>query len=130
MTVMTNQPNQHNRTLGAQGEEIAVAYLKKQRYAILDRNFRFPGGEVDIVARDGKTLVFVEVKARRTEAFGSPQQAVTASKQRQISKAALAWLSARKLHDSPARFDVVAIIIPDHAPPSVEHIKNAFELAY
>jgi putative endonuclease len=107
-----------------------VAYLKRQKFAIVERNFRCKGGEVDIVAMDGKTLVFVEVKARRSAAYGPPQASVTPFKQRQISKAALTWLAMNRLHNAPARFDVVAITLPDHEVPQIEHIRDAFDLAY
>jgi len=117
------------KTLGARGEEIAVAYLKKQKYRIIETNFRCRCGEVDIIARDGKTLVFVEVKTRRTASYGLPQLAVTPFKQRQISKAALTYLSKNRLMEENARFDVVSIFLLDTSP-AVDHIKNAFDLAY
>lgn len=119
-----------NRTLGERGEAIAAAYLKGQLFTIIERNFRCKGGEVDIIARDGKTLVFVEVKTRRTLSFGPPQMALTPFKQRQISKAALTWLAKKKQFNASARFDVIAIIAPDHEVPQIEHIRNAFDLAY
>ena len=119
-----------NLTIGARGEELATAYLRDQRYTILERNFRCKGGEVDIVARDGKTLVFVEVKTRRSDAYGVPQLAVTPFKQRQISKAALTWLAKQRLTDSPARFDVIAIVLHDPGKPVIEQIRNAFDLSY
>lgn len=117
---------------GALGEEIACTHLDKGGYRILERNFRCKGGEVDIVARaphDG-CLVFVEVKTRRDLSYGLPQLAVTPFKQRQISKAALTWLSKNKLHDRTARFDVIAILLRGDGRHSLEHIVNAFELAY
>jgi putative endonuclease len=117
------------KTLGARGEEIAVAYLKRQKYRIIETNFRCRCGEVDIIARDGKTLVFVEVKTRRTASYGLPQLAVTPFKQRQISKAALTYLSKNRLMEENARFDVVSIFLLDTSP-TVDHIKNAFDLAY
>ena len=119
-----------NRTLGERGEAIAAAYLKGQRFTIIERNFRCKGGEVDIIARDGKTLVFVEVKTRRTLTFGPPQMALTPFKQRQISKAALTWLAKKQQFNASARFDVIAIVVPDHQVPEIEHIRNAFDLAY
>ena len=119
-----------NKSLGVRGEEIAVAFLKGQKFVIVERNFRCKGGEVDIVAREGKTLVFVEVKARRNEAYGPPQLAVTPFKQRQISKSALTWLAKHRLQEASARFDVIAILLRDHEVPQIEHIRNAFELAY
>jgi len=119
-----------NKTLGERGEAIAAAYLKGQRFTIIERNFRCKGGEVDIIARDGKTLVFVEVKTRRTLTFGPPQMALTPFKQRQISKVALTWLAKKKQFGASARFDVIAIVVPDHQVPEIEHIRNAFDLAY
>jgi putative endonuclease len=121
-----------NRSLGNQGEEIAVGYLTGRGYRILERNFRCKGGEVDIIARDpvDKSLIFIEVKARRGLTYGLPQLAVTPFKQRQISKAALTWLSQNRLHDTNARFDVIAILLHTDAAHNIEHIINAFELAY
>jgi len=119
-----------NQRVGAQGEETAVAYLSGLRYRIVERNFRCKGGEVDIVARDGKTLVFVEVKARRNMNYGPPQLAVTPFKQRQISKAALTWLAKHRQLDALARFDVIAVLFADGCEPRIEHIRNAFDLAY
>lgn len=116
--------------VGERGEAVAEAYLKGKKYRVIERNFRCRGGEVDIIARDGQTLVFVEVKARQTLNYGPPQLAVTPFKQRQISKAALTWLAKNKMEDQPARFDVVAITLPDHDVPEIEHIRDAFELAY
>ncbi len=119
-----------NISLGKYGEEIAVAYLKGRKYAVLDRNYRCKCGEVDIVAREGKTLVFVEVKTRRNDSYGPPQLSVTQFKQRQISKAALLYLSSKKMENVPARFDVIAICLLENDNPRIEHIMNAFDLLY
>jgi putative endonuclease len=119
-----------NKSLGERGEAIAVAYLKGQKFTIVERNFRCKGGEVDIVAREGKSFVFVEVKTRRTLSFGPPQAAVTPFKQRQISKAALTWLAKHRQLEASARFDVIAILLRDHEVPAIEHFRNAFDLAY
>ena len=121
-----------NRSVGLLGEETASAFLIARGYKILERNFRCKGGEVDIIARDpgDRSLAFVEVKARRGLAYGVPQLAVTPFKQRQISKAALTWLTKNRLHDTNARFDVIAILLDDNGLHKVEHILNAFELAY
>src|SRR5512136_1427792 len=127
---MENLVGMDKRALGERGEAIATAYLRGQKFAIVERNFRCKGGEVDIIARDGKTLVFVEVKTRRTLSFGPPQLALTPFKQRQISKAALTWLAKKRLFGASARFDVIAIIAPDHQVPQIDHIRNAFDLAY
>jgi len=117
-----------NLGVGQRGESIAEAYLRGQRFTILEKNYRGKTGEIDIVAREGDTIVFVEVKARRNLAYGPPQLAVTPFKQRQISRTALTWLAHRKRADAAARFDVIAIILPDHDVPKIEHIRNAFEL--
>lgn len=121
-----------NSSVGNLGEELAANFLVARGYRILERNFRCKGGEVDIIARDpgDKSLVFVEVKTRRGLTYGVPQLAVTPIKQRQISKAALTWLSKNRLHDTNARFDVIAILLHTDAAHSIDHIRNAFELAY
>ena len=119
-----------NAGVGTSGEELAAAFLQRSGLKIIERNFRCKGGEVDIVAKDGDTFVFVEVKTRKTLTYGPPQLAVTPFKQRQISKAALTWLARNQLHDHPARFDVIAIILESSYRHQLEHISNAFELAY
>lgn len=116
---------------GKESEIIAARYLKKLGYRILEKNYRTGLGEIDIIARDKKTLVFVEVKARRSYRFGNPKAAVTPQKQRKISMVALSYLKATGQERARARFDVVAVTA--HAgeeEPVVEIIKNAFELAY
>jgi len=125
-------PPTGNKKTGELGEEVATNFLTLRGYRILERNFRCKGGEVDIIARDpgDKSLVFIEVKARRGLSYGVPQLAVTPFKQRQISKAALTWLSKNRLHDTNARFDVIAILLHTDGQHAVDHIKNAFDLAY
>jgi putative endonuclease len=124
------QQKRGNTSLGTIGESIAATFLKGAGFTIVECNFRCVCGEVDIIARDGRTIVFVEVKCRNNDRYGPPQLAVTPFKQRQISKAALVWLSKRRLYDAEARFDVVAIVVHDAELPQIEHIRNAFELAY
>lgn len=125
-------PSGGNKGTGELGEEVATNFLIARGFRIVERNFRCKGGEVDIIARDpgDKSLVFIEVKARRDLSYGVPQLAVTPFKQRQISKAALTWLSKNRLHDTNARFDVIAILLHTDGLHAVEHIKNAFDLAY
>jgi len=120
------------RGVGTLGEDLAAKFLASHGFSILERNFRCKGGEVDIIARDpgDRSLVFIEVKARRGLSYGVPQLAVTPFKQRQISKAALTWLSKNRLHDQNARFDVIAILLHTDGRHAIEHIKNAFDLAY
>lgn len=121
-----------NKKTGEAGEEIAANFLIARGYRIVERNFRCKGGEIDIIAREptDKSLIFVEVKARRSLAYGVPQLAVTPFKQRQITKAALTWLSVNRLHDQNARFDVIAILLHSDGNHAVDHIRNAFDLAY
>jgi putative endonuclease len=114
---------------GKKSEDIAAKYLKKNGYKILEQNYRTKLGEIDIIAKDKDTLVFIEVKARRSIQFGSPKWAVTPKKQRRISMVALYYLKTAKLSHTRARFDVVSISsINDRS--GIEIIKNAFELAY
>ena len=112
---------QRNQAVGALGEQTAADYLAKQGYRILERNFRSRGGEVDIVAKDRQgCIAFVEVKTRRSLAYGLPQFAVTQRKQHQISKGALAWLLKNRLHECSARFDVIAVLLQDGSDPTIE----------
>ena len=117
------------RALGAAGETAAVAELQRRGYRILERNVRTRMGELDVVARDGPTLCFVEIKARRSMAFGFPQEAVTRQKQHHVARMAQWYLKAKGLTQAPARFDVVALIIgPDGRPTSIDVIQNAFSV--
>lgn len=110
------------------GERLAAQYLKEQGYQILEHNYRLRTGEIDLIAKEGERIVFVEVKTRRTLKFGVPQAAVTITKQKQISKIALSYLQTHDLLDVPCRFDVVAILLSSKpAHPKLEHIQNAFE---
>jgi putative endonuclease len=114
-------------SMGAAGERLAVAELRKKRYKILGRGVRSPFGEIDIVARDGGTIVFVEVKTRNTTDPFDPLEAVTMAKQQQLTKLALAYLTKHRLLDKPSRFDVVAICWPGQGVPRVQHVRGAFE---
>jgi len=114
---------------GAQSESLAARLLKQRGYTILETNYRTPLGEIDIIARDRDTIVFVEVKARRSLGFGGPKWAVTPKKQRKISMVALYYLKTTRQSQSKARFDVVAIRSLAE-PPQVEIIRNAFDLLY
>lgn len=114
---------------GQEGESIAVGHLKKNGYKILEQNYRNMLGEIDIVAKDRDTLVFVEVKTRRSYQYGHPKWAVTPRKQRKISMVALYYLKENRLSHRKARFDVVTVL-DRQEKPVVEIIKNAFDLAY
>jgi putative endonuclease len=114
---------------GKFGEDLAVRYLKRKGYQVLCRNYRTRFGEIDIIAKDSDTLVFVEVKSRQTSSFGNPKYSITHEKQKRISKTALYYLKINDQSNCRARFDVVTVTKADKKT-SVEIIKNAFELAY
>ena len=104
--------------LGRRGERIAERHLRRHGYRILERNFRGAGAEIDLVAMDGETLVFVEVKTRRTARTGMPQEAVNSHKQRHLRRAGEVYAQRHRAHDRPIRFDVVAILEDGLRPPS------------
>jgi putative endonuclease len=97
------------QALGKSGEDAAVSELERRGYAILERRYRSQQGEIDIVARDGDTIVFIEVKAKETAEFGTAAEAVTPRKQRKVISVAVDYLARHRLTRSPCRFDVVAI---------------------
>lgn len=115
------------KLFGDRGEREAARYLRKLGYQILARQSRSRIGELDLIALDGRTIVFVEVKTRSSQVAGHPAEAVTPAKQKQLTRAALAWLKRRRLLDVPGRFDVIAITWQSGAAPTIEHIVNAFE---
>jgi len=113
----------NKRALGNKGEERAEKYLIQNKYRILDRNFRSHFGEVDIIAKDRKDLVFIEVKLRRTDEFGLPIEAVTALKQKRIIQSALEYVKLKQLTGENIRFDVLVIGPEDSR---IEIVKAAF----
>ena len=114
--------------LGKTGEDLACVELEKRGYAIVARRYRQRSGEIDIVARDGPTLVFVEVKARESHEFGDAAEAVTPFKRRRITQLALDYMTRHHLADCPCRFDVVSIHF-DEERPTIEVFQNAFDAA-
>jgi putative endonuclease len=112
--------------LGKIGEDLACRELERRGYAIVARRFRVRSGELDIVARDGGVLVFVEVKTRAGRRFGSAAEAVTSAKQRRIGLLAHEYLLRHRMSDCPCRFDVVSVHV-DAGMPAVEIIRNAFD---
>lgn len=117
-----------NRLFGDRGERAAVAVLRRAGLKIVARNVRNAGGEIDVLARDGETLVFVEVKTRKSSRAGSPVEAVTHDKRTRLTRAALVELKRRGRLGWPCRFDVVAITWPEGASdPEVVHYRHAFE---
>jgi putative endonuclease len=114
------------KMLGREGEDRAASYLVKRGYRILERNYSTRQGEIDLIALDRDEVVFVEVKTRTNDAYGSPEHAVNRRKQGRMIKAALGYIKSRKLHQVPCRFDVVAV--SSGAENEVELIRNAFEI--
>src|SRR3954452_2937003 len=112
--------------LGDRGGNVAARFLRNQGYKIIVRNFRCELGEIDIIARDGKTLVFVEVKTRAYD-DPTPEDQVNSDKQGQVTRAAKLYLSRYGVPQPPARFDVVAIVWPNGRDPQIRHTPNAFE---
>jgi len=117
------------KALGKKGEEVALRFLKKKGYRIIEKNYVCKLGEMDIIAKEKDTLVFVEVKTRTTTEFGPPQLAVNSSKQRQLSKVALNYLKEKHLEEVKARFDVMAILLAQKGE-EIELIRDAFDLQY
>src|SRR5437867_8971883 len=115
------------QVLGAEGERAAEKFLRRQRYAIVQRNYRCRSGEVDLIALDGSAVVFIEVKTRTQPGFGNPLEAVDRRKQRQIVRAAQRYLAENRLHDRDARFDVVGVWWED-GRVRCELVKGAFEV--
>lgn len=115
--------------LGRYGEDLAYKRIKRLGYRKIIRNYRCPLGEVDLIANDGDTLVFIEIKTRRGKPTGYAKEAVNARKQRQLSKVALSYMKSNNCSEAKARFDVIAISIKEDKP-EIEVVKNAFDLAY
>ena len=123
----SSHKNNSTRSRGARGEELAARYLIEKGFILLDRNYRdnLSRGEIDLIARIGTCLVFIEVKAGRGSAFGSPESWVDARKQMRIARAANRYLQDHLLQDAECRFDVIGIHM-DRKPPEVVHIEQAF----
>lgn len=115
--------------LGNLGERLALQKIKGLGYKFIEKNYRCALGEIDIIARDGDCLVFIEIKTRKGSTTGLAKEAVNQRKMRQISKTALAYMKANNCCDTRARFDVVAVNIKGDRE-EIEVIKDAFELAY
>ena len=114
--------------LGLRGENAAARFLRRKRYKIVARQDRVKLGEIDLVAVEGETVVFVEVKTRTDWHTGHPTEAITPEKQRRITGAALAFLRSHDLLEYAARFDVIAVTWPkDATSPKIEHYEDAFE---
>jgi putative endonuclease len=123
-------PTDTRRATAIRGEEEAARFLTRSGYAILDKNVRTRAGEIDLVAREGKTLVFVEVKTRRDMEGDPPQAAVNTRKQNRLGKLAHGYLKLKRIRQTPCRFDVVSVIVNDEGGvKAIRHIPNAFSVA-
>jgi putative endonuclease len=129
-TLFKSLPQQGGKDpLGERGENAAAKFLRNKGYKIICRNFKCAMGEIDIIARDGKTLVFVEVKTRADDE-PTPEDQVNPNKQHQLTKAARFYLSRYGTPQPPARFDVVAIVWPKGHAPMIRHTEDAFEATF
>ena len=118
-----NHRGMNNRAKGRAGESMAEEYLAVRGYNILEKNYRNRFGEIDIIAKDGNTFVFIEVKTRNTSLHGLPADAVDIRKQGRIGRVALYYITVKKIGDHPCRFDVLSI-----SDDRVELIKDAFDI--
>lgn len=117
-----------SRSAGKKGEELACKYLKKDRYKILEKNYRTKQGEIDIIAEDrGGVLCFVEVKARSRTDYGNPEESVTYHKQKRLLAAAFNYLESKKIGSKDMRFDIVSVDLNNEKSTI---LKNAFEVNY
>jgi putative endonuclease len=115
------------RAFGAKCEEIAARHLRRKGYRVVARNVDLRIGEIDIVARQGKTLVFVEVKAKTSLEHGAPREMVTAAKQRKLSQLARLYMSQNRISSVPVRFDVVEVVVDESGKADVTLIPAAFD---
>ena len=115
------------KVLGIKGENLAVTFLKEKGYRIIARNYRTSLGEIDVIAQDGNTLVFIEVKTRTDELFGQPFEAVNKKKRHKMKNVALLYMK-RHERNFPVRFDVVSIFYKANGKKEIEHIMDAFEV--
>ncbi len=116
----------NKKEFGDIGEDLACKHLTEKGFEIIDRNYFYGHGEIDIIAKDGDHLVFVEVKTRKNLEFGPPETAVTKGKIKQIRRIAEAYLYEKEIKDQICRFDFVGILIMKNQEPVINHIKNAF----
>jgi putative endonuclease len=118
-----------SQVFGRSAEDLAEQMLRKKGYRILERNLRIAGGELDLIADDQGTLVFIEVKARRGNQFGGAPYAITTRKKQQVIKLALCYLSQHGLTNKQCRFDVILVVGTNGHTPQLTHIEQAFEVS-
>jgi putative endonuclease len=112
-------------TVGRYGEELAARYLAGEGFAVLERNWRCELGEIDIVARDGDTLVVCEVKTRRGLNYGTPLESITYRKLVRLRKLAGRWLQTHQLRPAAVRIDIISVLFDHNTPPQVDHVRGA-----
>ena len=117
------------RTLGQEAEDAAAGFLQRAGLKVVERNVRFVHGEIDLVCRDGRVVVFVEVKCRHARWGDAPAEAVSWHKQRRLTRLAQHYLKWRRLEGARCRFDVVAVTVEDDGSRAIRHLRAAFEAA-
>jgi len=122
-TTWTN--NRKNKVTGDVGEEMAVKFLQEKGIRVLQRNYRFDRGEIDIVAEDNGEIVFVEVKSRHSHSFGTPEDAITPAKESHLKRTAEGYLLQRGIEGKPCRFDAITIQW-ESGQPQIRHLKRVF----
>jgi putative endonuclease len=119
-------PHPDKPLLGQLGEALAVEYLKLRGYMVIERNYRAPSGEIDIVADDHGVLVFVEVRTKTSEEFGRPLETIGALKRMHVSRAACEYLAERGVSRASVRFDAIGVLLREGEDPEIELVQNAF----
>lgn len=114
------------KQLGNQGEQSAADFLVKSGFRIIERNFSCPAGEIDLIAQQGRAIIFVEVKTRRSDAAAAPENSITAGKRERMERAARWWLAKRGQPDAVYRFDAVSVTQPEGEAARIRHIVDAF----
>ncbi|MDQ4104725.1 MAG: YraN family protein [Actinomycetota bacterium] len=126
METTAQAASRRNDALGKRGEDVAAEYLAGTGLVVLSRNWRCREGEVDLIATDGERVVVCEVKTRSATGYGEPSEGVTPAKAARIRRITAEWLRAHRVGWCEIRFDVVAVLIPQGGPVTVEHLKGAF----
>jgi putative endonuclease len=114
----------HNQALGAYGELLAARFLTRQGMVLLDQNWRCRQGEIDLVLRDGRTLVICEVKTRTSNDYGTPHEAIDRRKVERLRRLAACWLRAHSVHPEDIRLDLVAVLRPRTGEPEIDHVRG------
>lgn len=116
------------KDLGDRGEELAARFLQRAGWTILERNFRMGRKEIDLIARRGEVVAFVEVKTRTGLGYGHPLEAITWKKRREIQQVAAAWIDRKGRPGDLYRFDAIAVQVRGGGPPQVEHVEDAWRM--